>query len=69
MAEVENLNEMLVFVNSVINTHGRMKGFANAGTLRNYCTNVRKVLKKFGVVKECCSEPFGCCLVISANVV
>lgn len=69
MPEMENLDNLFVLVDAVVNANRRMHKLANFGQSRNRCTQARKDLEKFDVVKERCPKAFGCARIICADVI
>ena len=46
-----------------------MKELANLRQSSDRRTETREILKEFDVIKKCCPKSFGCCWIVSANVI
>jgi hypothetical protein len=67
--EVKNFDDLPVFMDAVINPNRRMEQFANSRRPRYTRAETREILKMLDVIQESGSKMFGCCDVISADVV
>jgi len=67
--EMENLDQLFVFADAIINPNRGVEQFVKFRRLRYGRSKTWEILEMLDVVKEGRSKPFGCCWVISANVV
>ena len=67
MPKVKQFDDVLIFVDSVINNNGAMVQFSNARAFSDCATHSRKLAEQIHMVEQRVTKTSGCLVVILGN--